>query len=143
MLFPSLGLGYVCIFVIILFRVGKTSLMNQYPFVFIGWWSALMCMFLVYFLFHEIDNIAVRFLPICSILLCGFFDWWIRYVHKKFSQQYKATIGADFVTKELQIDDRLVTLQVSRCFCLKKCFGFEFAWTTVKWSVVELFTWFW
>lgn len=33
-------------------------------------------------------------------------------MHKKFSQQYKATIGADFVTKELQIDDRLVTLQV-------------------------------
>ncbi|KAL0395571.1 UNVERIFIED_CONTAM: Ras-related protein Rab7 [Sesamum calycinum] len=26
--------------------------------------------------------------------------------------QYKATIGADFVTKELQIDDKLVTLQV-------------------------------
>ncbi|KAL6566666.1 hypothetical protein OROMI_015070 [Orobanche minor] len=35
-----------------------------------------------------------------------------RYVHKKFSQQYKATIGADFVTNELQIDDCLVTLQV-------------------------------
>ncbi|EXB37795.1 Ras-related protein Rab7 [Morus notabilis] len=35
-----------------------------------------------------------------------------RYVHKRFSQQYKATIGADFVTKELQIDDRLVTLQI-------------------------------
>lgn len=35
-----------------------------------------------------------------------------RYVNNKFSQQYKATIGADFVTKELQIDDRLVTLQV-------------------------------
>ncbi|XP_020244033.1 ras-related protein Rab7-like isoform X2 [Asparagus officinalis] len=34
------------------------------------------------------------------------------YVHNKFSQQYKATIGADFVTKELQIDDRLVTLQI-------------------------------
>lgn len=34
-------------------------------------------------------------------------------MHKKFSQQYKATIGADFVTKELQIDDKLVTLQVS------------------------------
>ncbi|KAI3683228.1 hypothetical protein L1987_83728 [Smallanthus sonchifolius] len=33
---------------------------------------------------------------------------------KTFSQQYKATIGADFVTKELQIDDRLVTLQVSK-----------------------------
>jgi hypothetical protein len=36
-----------------------------------------------------------------------------RYVHKKFSQQYKATIGADFVTKEVLIEDRLVTLQVS------------------------------
>ncbi|KAF2589928.1 hypothetical protein F2Q70_00040361 [Brassica cretica] len=35
-----------------------------------------------------------------------------RYVSNKFSQQYKATIGADFVTKELQIDDRLVTLQI-------------------------------
>ncbi|KAJ6412448.1 hypothetical protein OIU84_005491 [Salix udensis] len=35
-----------------------------------------------------------------------------QYVHKKFSQQYKATIGADFVTKELLIDDRLVTLQI-------------------------------
>ncbi|CBI18756.3 unnamed protein product, partial [Vitis vinifera] len=34
------------------------------------------------------------------------------YVHKKFSQQYKATIGANFVTKELQIDDRLVTLHI-------------------------------
>lgn len=36
-----------------------------------------------------------------------------RYVYKKFNRQYKATIGADFVTKELQIDDKLVTLQVS------------------------------
>jgi hypothetical protein len=36
-----------------------------------------------------------------------------RYVHKKFSQQYKATIGADFLTKEVLIEDRLVTLQVS------------------------------
>ncbi|KAL4308150.1 hypothetical protein GQ457_01G029250 [Hibiscus cannabinus] len=35
-----------------------------------------------------------------------------QYVHMKFSQQYKATIGADFVTKELQIDDRNVTLQI-------------------------------
>lgn len=35
-----------------------------------------------------------------------------QYVYKKYSQQYKATIGADFVTKELQIDDRIVTLQI-------------------------------
>ncbi|TXG60595.1 hypothetical protein EZV62_015168 [Acer yangbiense] len=45
--------------------------------------------------------------------------WWgrlelFRYVYKKFSQQYKATIGADFVTKEVQIDDKLVTLQVGQ-----------------------------
>lgn len=36
-----------------------------------------------------------------------------RYVNRKFSNQYKATIGADFLTKEVQLDDRLFTLQVS------------------------------
>eukprot|EP00884_Botryococcus_braunii_P001115 jgi/Botrbrau1/11003/Bobra.101_1s0001.1 len=35
-----------------------------------------------------------------------------QYVNKKFSSQYKATIGADFLTKEVQIDDRLVTMQI-------------------------------
>jgi len=35
-----------------------------------------------------------------------------RYVNKKFSNQYKATIGADFLTKEVQFEDRLFTLQV-------------------------------
>ncbi|EPS64447.1 hypothetical protein M569_10334, partial [Genlisea aurea] len=35
-----------------------------------------------------------------------------QYVYKKFNQRYKSTIGADFVTKELHIDDRLVTLQI-------------------------------
>ncbi|RYR18895.1 hypothetical protein Ahy_B03g063509 isoform A [Arachis hypogaea] len=33
-------------------------------------------------------------------------------MNQKFSQHYKATIGADFVTKELQVDDKLVTLQI-------------------------------
>ncbi|KAG1335092.1 Ras-related protein Rab7 [Cocos nucifera] len=33
------------------------------------------------------------------------------YVNKKFSTQYKATIGADFLTKEVQFEDRLFTLQ--------------------------------
>lgn len=51
------------VFFISLYRVGKTSLMNQY-------------------------------------------------VNKKFSNQYKATIGADFLTKEVMVDDRLVTMQV-------------------------------
>ena len=37
-----------------------------------------------------------------------------QYVKKKYSEQYKATIGADFLTKEVMIDDKLVTLQVRR-----------------------------
>lgn len=41
-----------------------------------------------------------------------------QYVSKKFSNQYKATIGADFMTKEVQVDDRLVTMQVSLAFPL-------------------------
>jgi Ras-related protein Rab-7A len=36
-----------------------------------------------------------------------------QYVNKRFSNQYKATIGADFLTKEIMIDDKLVTLQVT------------------------------
>jgi hypothetical protein len=35
-----------------------------------------------------------------------------QYVQKKFTKEYKATIGADFLTKEIQIDDKLVTMQV-------------------------------
>ncbi|KAL0081450.1 small GTPase superfamily [Phycomyces blakesleeanus] len=35
-----------------------------------------------------------------------------QYVNKKFSSQYKATIGADFLTKEVLVDDKLVTMQI-------------------------------
>merc|ERR1711908_93006 len=35
-----------------------------------------------------------------------------QYVNKRFSNQYKATIGADFLTKEIMVDDRLVTMQI-------------------------------
>jgi len=35
-----------------------------------------------------------------------------QYVSRKFSNQYKATIGADFLTKEVMVDDRLVTMQI-------------------------------
>ena len=35
-----------------------------------------------------------------------------KFVNDKFSKQYKATIGADFLTKEILIDDKLVTMQV-------------------------------
>ena len=36
-----------------------------------------------------------------------------QYVNKRFSSQYKATIGADFLTKDVMIEDKLVTLQVN------------------------------
>mmetsp|Transcript_18458 Transcript_18458/g.56665 ORF Transcript_18458/g.56665 Transcript_18458/m.56665 type:complete len:198 (-) Transcript_18458:1487-2080(-) len=35
-----------------------------------------------------------------------------QYVTKRFSSAYKATIGADFLTKEVMIEDKLVTLQI-------------------------------
>lgn len=35
-----------------------------------------------------------------------------RYVQKKFNSQYKATIGADFMTKEVKVDDRTVSMQI-------------------------------
>lgn len=35
-----------------------------------------------------------------------------QYVNKKFNNQYKATIGADFLTKEVVVDDRLITMQI-------------------------------
>ena len=44
-----------------------------------------------------------------------------QYVNKKFTSQYKATIGADFLTKEVMVDDRLVTMQVCVCVCVCVC----------------------
>ncbi|RMX62356.1 hypothetical protein DD238_007538 [Peronospora effusa] len=35
-----------------------------------------------------------------------------QYLNEKFSSQYKATIGADFLTKEIMLDDKLVTMQI-------------------------------
>ncbi|KAK7604809.1 hypothetical protein V9T40_005995 [Parthenolecanium corni] len=35
-----------------------------------------------------------------------------QFVNRKFSGQYKATIGADFLTKEIMVDDRVVTMQI-------------------------------
>lgn len=35
-----------------------------------------------------------------------------QYVNKKFTSQYKATIGADFLTKELTLDERKVVMQI-------------------------------
>lgn len=46
----------------------------------------------------------------------------VQQVNKKFSASYKATIGADFLTKEVLVDDRLVTMQV-RNDTLRQCGG--------------------
>merc|ERR1712021_83617 len=35
-----------------------------------------------------------------------------QYVNRKFNTQYKATIGADFLTKEVSIPERVVTMQI-------------------------------
>jgi len=35
-----------------------------------------------------------------------------QYVHEKFTAEYKATIGADFLTKHLIIDDKPITMQI-------------------------------
>lgn len=46
--------------------------------------------------------------------VCTFKRWhgvWEQ-ANKKFSASYKATVGADFLTKEVLVDDRLVTMQV-------------------------------
>lgn len=39
-----------------------------------------------------------------------------QYVNNKFSNQYKATIGADFLTRDVDIGDRRVTMQVIMIF---------------------------
>ncbi|KAM8933588.1 ras-related protein rab7-like [Pelodytes ibericus] len=35
-----------------------------------------------------------------------------QYVNSRFTNHYRATIGADFFTKELRVDDKLVTVQI-------------------------------
>jgi len=42
-----------------------------------------------------------------------------QYVNKKFSNQYKATIGADFLTKEVIVDERLITMQAPTSVSIK------------------------
>jgi len=36
----------------------------------------------------------------------------VRYVKRQFSSSYKATIGADFLSKEVEVDNKIVTLQI-------------------------------
>ena len=67
-----------------------TQKTDQRPFLF----------FLLFFFF---------FLPLRSVGKTSLMN---QYVNQRFSNQYKATIGADFLTKEVMVEDRLVTMQV-------------------------------
>ena len=85
------------------------------------WFAESICwlMSLIFFkVYNYYDIVVWHYLSwYCShniILLCrvGKTSLMNQYVNKKFSNQYKATIGADFLTKEVMVDDRLVTMQV-------------------------------
>lgn len=70
------------------------------------------CVFLVwslFFTFWEDEEKCHTFVHNFSVGKTSLMN---QYVNKKFSNQYKATIGADFLTKEVMVDDRLVTMQV-------------------------------
>ena len=86
-------------------RVGKTSLMNQYLLKPRSW----------IYVSEFFDNFFLCWVCFDIWMLCVVVV--IRYVNRKFSNQYKATIGADFLTKEVQFEDRLFTLQV-RAICI-------------------------
>lgn len=43
----------------------------------------------------------------------------IRYIEKRFSQSYKATVGADFMEKQVIVDGDTVNLEVIRQFYKK------------------------
>lgn len=58
-----------------------------------------------------------------------------RYVNRKFSNQYKATIGADFLTKEVQLDDRLFTLQVSMAIVVVLFSSIGYLWCYEDWGM--------
>ncbi len=60
---------------------------------------------------------TVTVAPLCTTSV-GKTSLMNQYVLKKFSNQYKATIGADFLTKEIMVDDKLVTMQVHVCVCV-------------------------
>ena len=59
---------------------------------------------------------SIILLSVLFLLSVGKTSLMNQYVNKKFSNQYKATIGADFLTKEVMVDDRLVTMQVPHSY---------------------------
>ena len=54
---------------------------------------------------------------LCGVHRVGKTSLMNQYVQKKFTKEYKATIGADFLTKEIEVDDKTVTMQVRLTTC--------------------------
>lgn len=75
-------------------RVGKTSLMQQVPSPLLSL-SLFLSFPLFFFFFYKIMCVCV-----------------LQYVNKSFSLHYKTTIGADFLMKDLFVEDRAVLLQI-------------------------------
>lgn len=60
---------------------------------------------------HEYCSLLRQYLSFvaCSVGKTSLMN---QYVNRRFSSQYKATIGADFLSKEVAVGDRLVTMQI-------------------------------
>jgi Ras-related protein Rab-7A len=52
-----------------------------------------------------------------------------QFVNNKFSSQYKATIGADFLTKEVQVNDKQVSKNFKPSVTLKSNANLGYCWT--------------
>ena len=62
---------------------------------------------------HLVYYICILYARCSTVCSVGKTSLMNQFVNKKFTSQYKATIGADFLTKEVTVDNRMVTLQVS------------------------------
>ena len=71
-------------------------------------------------MYHPSLSLYLPFLPPPFPFSVGKTSLMNQYVNRKFTSQYKATIGADFLTKEVMVDDRLVTMQVGSSHFLTK-----------------------
>jgi len=67
-------------------------------------------------LFHFYQNMLGRRVLLKILVLgdsgVGKTSLLYQYVNKKFTGKYKATIGADFLTKEFMCDEKMVTMQI-------------------------------
>lgn len=65
-----------------------------------------------------------------------------QYVSQRYTEQYKATIGADFLTKEVMIEDKLVTLQVLLLYHISFSKSNIWSWNFFKTQIChEIYFW--